>query len=156
MGELKVLATEREVPFKGLTRQKVLDDLKANGWLPDDRPPPEIKESAARNYLHWLGFHQAVCGKGVFVDGHDRPDVVLYRPEFCAKYMEYYRSPLFLGPTACRFLYFAAFYPIPARVACLVFFLLSFGVYRVPFLSVSLSPFAFLCTFLTLSRFVST
>ena len=89
---MKVLATERQVPFKGLTRQKVLDDLKANGWLPDDRPPPQIKQSAARNYLHWLGFHQAVCGKGVFVDGHDRPDVVLYRPEFCAKYMEYYRQ----------------------------------------------------------------
>ena len=89
---MKALAIQWKVPFKNLTRGQVLADLKANGWLPDDRPPPHIEESTARNYLHWLGFHQQVCGKGVFVDGHDRPDVVLYRPEFCDKYMHYYKN----------------------------------------------------------------
>ena len=41
-----------------------------------------IRARVARRWLHRLGFNWREVGKGVFKDGHERPDVVKYRKEF--------------------------------------------------------------------------
>ena len=44
--------------------------------------PIEIKSRTARNWLHKLGFEYKDVKKDVFVDGHERPDVVEDRKKF--------------------------------------------------------------------------
>jgi predicted GTPase len=41
-----------------------------------------ISEQCARRWLHKLGYNMAEVKKGVYVDGHERPDVVQYRKKF--------------------------------------------------------------------------
>lgn len=38
-----------------------------------------LSNRTARRWMHRLGFRQAVLRKGVYMDGHERPDVVKYR-----------------------------------------------------------------------------
>ncbi|KAK0207757.1 hypothetical protein IW262DRAFT_1450785 [Armillaria fumosa] len=51
--------------------------LPATGVLPKD----PLSERTARHWLVKLGFHRTVFRKGIYVDGHERPDVVKYRDE---------------------------------------------------------------------------
>ena len=44
--------------------------------------PIEIKSRTARNWLHKLGFEYKDVKKDVFIDGHERPDVVQDRENF--------------------------------------------------------------------------
>ena len=41
-----------------------------------------VHETTARRWLHHLGFNRIHHQKGVYFDGHDREDVVVYREEF--------------------------------------------------------------------------
>lgn len=43
---------------------------------------PTIQTRTIRRWLHRLGFDWREVKKGVFVDGHERPDVIQYRQEF--------------------------------------------------------------------------
>ncbi|KAF7975143.1 hypothetical protein HWV62_10305, partial [Athelia sp. TMB] len=43
-----------------------------------------ISESSARRWLKKLGYEYTVAKKGVYVDSHERPDVVAYREKFLA------------------------------------------------------------------------
>lgn len=45
--------------------------------------PIEMKSKTARNWLHELGFEYKDVKKDVFVDGHERPDVI----EDCKKFL---------------------------------------------------------------------
>ena len=38
----------------------------------------QISLRTARRWLHKLGFHYKRYSKGVYIDGHERPDVVAY------------------------------------------------------------------------------
>ena len=44
--------------------------------------PRKIAVETARKWLHQLGFEVLTVRKGIFIDGHEREDVVLYRKEF--------------------------------------------------------------------------
>ncbi|KAA8896892.1 hypothetical protein FN846DRAFT_753806, partial [Sphaerosporella brunnea] len=44
-----------------------------------------IKSRTARNWLHRLGYSWRDIKKGIFFDGHERPDVVESRREFLAE-----------------------------------------------------------------------
>lgn len=47
-----------------------------------------ISETCARRWLHKLGYAVTEVKKGVYVDGHEHPDVIKYRQEFLAKVKE--------------------------------------------------------------------
>ena len=47
--------------------------------------PRQISIRTARNWLHELGFSPNSHKKGVYIDGHDCPDVVSYRKLFIRK-----------------------------------------------------------------------
>eukprot|EP01034_Spumella_vulgaris_P044767 gene44767-55707_t len=49
----------------------------------------EMSESTARRWLFRLGFFRWEYKKGIYVDGHERPDVVAYRKYFVVKMAEY-------------------------------------------------------------------
>ncbi|KAF9007327.1 hypothetical protein BDZ89DRAFT_1231838 [Hymenopellis radicata] len=51
----------------------------ARDWLMAQKTP--LSERTARRWLVKLGFRRTVFRKGVYVDGHERPDVVKYRDE---------------------------------------------------------------------------
>lgn len=42
----------------------------------------KIQENTARRWLHKLGYSVTEAKKGVYFDGHERPDVVAYRKIF--------------------------------------------------------------------------
>jgi len=50
----------------------------------NDKP---ISMSTAWRWLKCLGFNHCSRRKSFFVDGHERPDVVFYRNEFCTNYL---------------------------------------------------------------------
>ena len=45
-------------------------------------PSPTIHINTARNYLKELGYTYAKVKKGMYIDGHEREDVVAYRKIF--------------------------------------------------------------------------
>ena len=51
--------------------------------LPSSELPPgcpaQITERTAAKWLHDLGFHPHSHRKGIYIDGHERDDVVEYR-----------------------------------------------------------------------------
>ncbi len=49
----------------------------------------DMSESTARRWLFQLGFFRWEYKKGIYVDGHERPDVVQYRKYFVEKMAEY-------------------------------------------------------------------
>ncbi len=59
-------------------------------------PGRKISDRSCRRYLNELGYSYKNIKKGVYVDGHERADVVEYRAEFLnkifqyEKFMEYY------------------------------------------------------------------
>ena len=58
--------------------------------IDNDRPNPvgqraDIRSRTARRWLHRLGYRWQDVKKGVFFDGHERPDVVEYRQQFVAE-----------------------------------------------------------------------
>ena len=42
----------------------------------DQNTPPKITERTTRRWLHWLGFELRTTKNGVYIDGHERADVV--------------------------------------------------------------------------------
>ena len=54
-----------------------------------ENPPIEIKSRTARNWLHRLGFEYKDVKKDVFVNGHERPDVV----EDCERFLKTMEEP---------------------------------------------------------------
>ncbi len=50
--------------------------------------PRSVSLSTAVRWLHHLGFEVLTPKKGVFVDGHERPDVVAHRNEFLRKLLK--------------------------------------------------------------------
>ncbi|PKK80041.1 hypothetical protein RhiirC2_725359 [Rhizophagus irregularis] len=48
-----------------------------------------ISEKTCRNYMHLWGYKYDERRKGVYYDGHERPDVVLYRKEWLKRMFEY-------------------------------------------------------------------
>ena len=61
-------------------------------------PPPTIHVNTARNYLRSFGYDFSRVKKGVYVDGHERKDVVEYRMEFLRKMSELEKlMPVFDG-----------------------------------------------------------
>ena len=50
-----------------------------------------ICEHTAVNWLKKLGYECKDVRKGIYIDGHKRPDVVEYRAKFLAKMEEYQR-----------------------------------------------------------------
>ena len=50
--------------------------------------PIEIKLRNAQNWLHHLGFEYKDVKKDVFIDGHERPDVIEDRKKFLEKMEE--------------------------------------------------------------------
>lgn len=45
----------------------------------------DIQSRTARRWLHRLGYNWRDVQKGVFIDGHERPDVIEYRNQFLAE-----------------------------------------------------------------------
>ena len=60
-----------------------------NTLLPQAQLPPgypqQISLATAKRWLHSLGFHPTPDRKGLYIDGHERPDVVEYRRIFLKK-----------------------------------------------------------------------
>jgi hypothetical protein len=54
----------------------------------DIRKKPGIRARTARKWLRRLGFRWQEVRKGVFIDGHERPDVVEHRKQFVDKIEE--------------------------------------------------------------------
>jgi hypothetical protein len=61
----------------GLTQQKFADFVNYN------IPTVNISVRTAGRWLHHLGFNCKDSTKGIYIDGHERPDVVEYRRYFC-------------------------------------------------------------------------
>ncbi|GES98821.1 hypothetical protein PHYBLDRAFT_144584 [Rhizophagus clarus] len=51
-----------------------------------------ISEKTCRNYMHFWGYKYDEKKKGVYYDGHERPDVVEYRKEWLKRMFEYKKS----------------------------------------------------------------
>ena len=51
----------------------------------DSKAPDKITVRTARQWLHWLGFELTTTKKGVYIDGHERADVVEYRKLYIKK-----------------------------------------------------------------------
>ena len=66
----------------GLTLYKLVQHLREYVNPKGVQTPIEIKSRTARNWLHKLGFEYKDVKKDVFVDGHERPDVVEDREKF--------------------------------------------------------------------------
>jgi hypothetical protein len=59
---------------------------------------PTIHFNTARNYLKGLGYTYAKVKKGIYIDGHEREDVVAYRKTFLEQMSEFeHRMPTFSG-----------------------------------------------------------
>ncbi len=54
----------------------------------DIQAPVEIKSQTAQKWLHKLGFEDKDVKKDVFVDGHERPDLVEHSERFLKKIKE--------------------------------------------------------------------
>ncbi|PKC55377.1 hypothetical protein RhiirA1_354559, partial [Rhizophagus irregularis] len=52
-------------------------------------PSPTIHINTARNYLKELGYTYAKVKKGIYIDGHERKDVVVYRKIFLEQMSEF-------------------------------------------------------------------
>ena len=53
-----------------------------------------VSKSAAKSYLHRLGFNVVRKGKHSFVDGHERDDVLASRVQFLQDYFDFYDNGL--------------------------------------------------------------
>ena len=53
---------------------------------------PTIMERTARNWLKKLEWRYEQPQKGMYIDGHERGDVVAYRKEFIARWKEHYEK----------------------------------------------------------------
>ncbi|KAJ2922656.1 hypothetical protein H1R20_g14444, partial [Candolleomyces eurysporus] len=49
----------------------------------------KISEGCARRWLHKLGYNQTEAKKGMYVDGHERPDVIAYRTKLLEELARY-------------------------------------------------------------------
>ena len=67
---------------KQYLEEKVLPDLGFN-------TPQTISIQTARRWMHHFGFMYKRYQKGIYVDGHERPDVVTYRNEFLEQVAEF-------------------------------------------------------------------
>jgi len=48
-----------------------------------------VSESTALRWMRIVGYTYGVWKKGVYMDGHERPDVQAYRTKFCSVFLEY-------------------------------------------------------------------
>ncbi|CAG8718221.1 13358_t:CDS:2 [Rhizophagus irregularis] len=61
-------------------------------------PSPTIHINTARNYLKELGYTYAKVKKGIYIDGHEREGVVVYRKIFLEQMSKFeHRMPIFSG-----------------------------------------------------------
>ena len=56
-------------------------------WINSNIAGIQVSESTAQRWLHHLGFHFSSVSNGIYVDGHEREDVVLYRKSFVRRLM---------------------------------------------------------------------
>lgn len=59
-----------------------LCDHANNVVLPQYKPNTKISLTTSYCWLHCLGFHARKYSKGLYYDGHERPDVVEYRSRY--------------------------------------------------------------------------
>jgi hypothetical protein len=52
----------------------------------------KISERTANNWMHKIGYIFGTWKKGVYIDGHERKDVVEYRKEFCERMIELFKK----------------------------------------------------------------
>lgn len=55
----------------------------------DDGQPFSITLHTAQRWMHKMDWRYEKRMKGMYIDGHERDDVVKYRQEFCARWKEY-------------------------------------------------------------------
>ena len=60
----------------------LLTQLSFSQWVRNNIEGCNISPPTAGRWLHHLGFHYGVVRKGIYVDGHERKDVVKYRTQF--------------------------------------------------------------------------
>ena len=67
-------------------------------------PKQPISERTARRWLIKLGWRRTVVRKGVYMDGHERDDVVKYRKDIFLPMMQDYERRMihFEGPDLIR------------------------------------------------------
>ena len=58
-------------------------------WANSNLPGIFISERTAQRWMNHLGFHFGEPPLGVYVDGHEREDVIRYRAKFVKKMLEY-------------------------------------------------------------------
>jgi len=56
-------------------------------WINSNIPGIQISESTGQRWLHHLGFNYKNVSNGIYVDGHEREDVVAYRKYFVSLMM---------------------------------------------------------------------
>jgi hypothetical protein len=61
---------------------------KLTGYIKKDT----ISERTCRTYMHLWGYKYDEKKKGIYYDGHERPDVVMYRKEWLKRMFEYKKS----------------------------------------------------------------
>jgi hypothetical protein len=71
-------------------------DIVASAWVQEKLRQigickPVISDSTARRWLKKLGWQYGKHSNGMYVDGHERADVVLYRRAFVRRWTEYER-----------------------------------------------------------------
>ena len=60
----------------------------------DPSLPQKVGPETARLWLHELGFQPLQHSKGLYIDGHEQPDVVKHRTSFLTKLLELEQSHL--------------------------------------------------------------
>ena len=64
------------------TPAKFMQDLNNTILRDIQNAPTKVCEDTAKRWMRYLKFERTAAGKGWFVDGHERPDVVAYRAVF--------------------------------------------------------------------------
>jgi hypothetical protein len=75
----------------------VLKKLVNTEILPSLSIERRISEPTARRWLHKLGYSKRPHQKGLYFDGHERPDVVKNRNKFLSRFEAYNRYVDLLG-----------------------------------------------------------
>lgn len=70
---------------------------------PNERLGMKIATTTVRRWLRKLGYEVHHTKKGVYLDGHERPDVIESRKKFLEKMAEYERYLIFLGIQPTRY-----------------------------------------------------
>ena len=86
--ELNKCATEYlrvNSAVKGRPNMTVIDFCKWPQFHPGSGFPQKVSVETSRKWPHEMGFEVLSPKKGIFIDGHEQPDVVASREEFLRK-----------------------------------------------------------------------